>query len=91
MKRLFSNTEMIQGFFSIHFIDGLSKTQHGEETSTYENIIKSIDTTFGELVTGAAVGFIALSLAGAALPYIFGGFILVAFLASGSNGYYGLG
>ena len=81
---------MLQVFF-IPFIDGLSKTQNGEEMSTYENIIKSIDTTFGELLTGAAVGFVALSLAGAALPYIFGGFILVAFLASGPNGYYGLG
>ena len=69
----------------------MSKTQNGEEISTYENIIKSIDTSFGELVTGAAVGFVALSLAGAVLPYIFGGFILVAFLASGCNGYSGLG
>ena len=49
------------------------------------------NSTFGELLTGAAVGYVALSLVGAALPYIVGGFILVAFLASGSNGYYGLG
>ena len=77
--------------FFIPFIDGLSKTQNGEEISTYENIIKSIDSTFGELLTGAAVGYVALSLVGAALPYIVGGFILVAFLASGCNGYSGLG
>ena len=72
-------------FFFIPFIDGLSKTQNGEETSTDENIIKSIDTSFGELLTGAIAGYGALWLAGAVLPYIVGGFILVAFLTSGPN------
>ena len=70
---------MLQGFF-IPFIDGLSNAQNGEETSTYENIIKSIDTSFGELLTGAIAGYGALWLVGAVLPYIVGGFILMAFL-----------
>ena len=95
MKRLFSNTmKCCRFFFFIPFIDGLSKTQNGEETSTYENIIKSIDTTLGELLTGAIVGFVALSLAGGLFKFLqeflIGGFIFVAFLASGSNGYSGM-
>ena len=73
----------------------MSKTQNGEETSTYENIIKSSDTTIGELLTGAIVGFVALSLAGSLFyflqEFLIGGFIFVAFLAGGCNGYSGLG
>ena len=69
--------------FFIPFIDGLSKTQHVEETSTYENIIKSIDTSFGELLTGAIAVYSTLRLVDAVLPYIDGGFILMAFLPSG--------
>ena len=37
------------GLFFIPFIDGLSKTQNGEETLRHENIVKSSDTTVGEL------------------------------------------
>lgn len=81
--------------FFTPFIDGLNKTQNGEETSTYENIIKSSDTTIGELLTGAIVGFVALSLAGSLFyflqEFLIGGFIFVAFLAGGCNGYSGLG
>ena len=95
MKRLFSNTMKCYRVFFIPFIDGLSKTQNGEETSTYENIIKSSDTTIGELLTGAIVGFVALSLAGSLFyflqEFLIGGFIFVAFLTSGCNGYSGLG
>ena len=73
----------------------MSKTQNGEETSTYENIIKSSDTTIGELLTGAILGFVALSLAGSLFyilqEFLIGGFIFVAFLAGGCNGYSGLG
>ena len=73
----------------------MSKTQNGEETSTYENIIKSSDTTIGELLTGAIVGFVALLLAGSLLKFLqeflIGGFIFLAFLNGGCNGYSGLG
>ena len=43
---------MLQVFF-IPFIDGLSKAQNGEETSTYESVIKSIrsDPKINELLT----------------------------------------
>ena len=57
-------------FFFVPFIDGLSKTQNGEETSTYENIIKSIDTTFGDILIGVFVGFVALSLAGGLFKFL---------------------
>ena len=68
-------------FFFILFIDGLSKTQNGEET-TYENI-KSI---FGELLTGA----IGIAVTGAIAGY---GvlMLLLEVLSSGSNGYSGPG
>ena len=81
-------------FFFILFIDGLSKTQNGEETSTYENIVKSIDTIFGELLTGAIVGFVALLLAGGVFKFVqellIGGVIFFAWLANGQVGYNGL-
>ena len=80
-------------FFFIPFIDGLSKTQIGEETSTYENIIKSSDIS--ELLTGGIMGFVALWLAGSLFyllqEFLIGGFIFMAFLRSGCNGYSGLG
>ena len=68
-------------FFFILFIDGLSKTQNGEET-TYENI-KSI---FGELLTGA----IGIAVTGAIAGY---GvlMLLLEVLSGGSNGYSGPG
>ena len=73
----------------------MSKTQNGEEISTHENIIKSSDTTVGELLTGAILGFVALSLAGSLFyflqEFLIGGVIFVAFLSSGCNGYSGLG
>ena len=50
--------------FFIPFIDGLSKTQNGEKTSTYENIIKSIDATFGELLTGAIGALVTVAIVG---------------------------
>ena len=72
----------------------MSKTQNGEETSTHENIIKSSDITIGELLTGAILGFVVLSLAGSLFyflqEFLIGGFIFVAFLAGGCNGYSGL-
>ena len=77
-------------FFFIPLIDGLSKTQNGEETPTYENIVKSINTIFGELLTGAIAGFVAISLAGSLLKFLqeflIGIFIFLALLASGCNG-----
>ena len=83
------------GLFFIPFIDGLSKTQNGEETLSHENIVKSSDTTVGELLIGAILGFVALSLAGSLFyflqEFLIGGFIFVAFLAGGCNGYSGLG
>ena len=73
----------------------MNKTHNGEETSIHENIIKSSDTTIGELLTGAIVGFVAISLAGSLLKFLqeflIGIFIFLAFLASGCNGYSGLG
>ena len=73
----------------------MSKTQSGEETSTHENIIKSSDITIVELLTGAIVGFVALSLAGSLFyflqEFLLGGFIFGAFVAGGCNGYSGLG
>ena len=84
-------------FFFIPFIDGLRKTQNGEKTSTYKNIIRAIDEfgLIGELLTGAIVGFVALSLAEGLFyflqEFLIGGFIFVSFLAGGCNGYSGLG
>ena len=56
---------MLQVFF-IPFIDGLSETQNGEKTSTYKNIIKSIDE-FGlidELLTGVIGALATVAIVG---------------------------
>ena len=57
---------MLWVFFFIPFIDGLSETQNGEKTSTYKNIIRSIDEfgLIGELLTGAIGALVTVAIVG---------------------------
>ena len=74
MKTLFSNTmKCYKRFFFIPFIDGLSETQNGEKTSTYENIIRSIDEfgLIGELLTGAFGALVTVAIAGFGVLVLF--------------------
>ena len=57
---------MLWVFFFIPFLDGLSETQNGEKTSTYKNIIRSIDEfgLIGELLTGAIGALVTVAIVG---------------------------